>query len=130
MPDIENIEDIKTFVDAFYGKARIDPLLGPVFSSRFGDQDWLKHLDRMYSFWNTAIFSVPGYKGNPFGKHIGLRIGREHFERWTKLFKQVIDHDFQGPVADDVKDRADKMAIVFYSKLEYIEANPDYKPLV
>ncbi len=129
MGDIENIEDIKTFVDAFYSKARIDPLLGPVFSSRFNDADWLNHLDRMYSFWNTALFSVPGYKGSPFGKHIGLRIGKEHFDRWTELFKTVIDNNFQGSFADDVKIRAEKMATVFYSKIEYMEANPNYKPL-
>jgi len=31
MPDITTKEDIKTAVDQFYQKVRLDPLLGPIF---------------------------------------------------------------------------------------------------
>jgi len=103
-------------VDEFYTRVRLDGLLGPVFAEVIKD-DWQPHLDKMYAFWNAALFGVPGFKGNPFAKHAPLPIGNAHFDRWLELFTQTIDAHFTGPMADDAKNRAGLMAVMFMSKL-------------
>jgi hemoglobin len=114
--DIENLEDIKVFVDEFYKKVQTDDLIGPVFNGVI--QDWMPHLDRMYHFWNAALFSVPGFKGNPFARHAPLPIAGAHFDRWLLLFHSTIDENFEGPMATDAKNRAELMAKIFLTRLE------------
>jgi len=116
MKDIEDIADIELFVDEFYIKVREDELIGPIFSAVITG-DWQPHLDRMYAFWNAALFSVPGFKGNPFAKHVPLGIAQEHFDRWLVLFAATINNYFEGPMAEDAKHRAELMATMFVSKL-------------
>jgi len=130
MKDIENIEDIKHFVDAFYSKVRIDELLGPVFAQRIPSGNWQPHLNRMYDFWNTVLFFQKAYKGNPFSKHVGMAIEERHFNRWTHLFKTTIDEAFVGPRAEETKNRIDKMALLFMRKLDYLKHNPGFKSII
>ncbi|WPU97299.1 group III truncated hemoglobin [Mucilaginibacter sp. cycad4] len=116
MNDIEDITSIKILVDEFYTRVRLDELLGPVFAEVIKD-DWQPHLDKMYAFWNAALFGVPGFRGNPFAKHAPLPISDDHFNRWLELFTQTVDMHFAGPMADDAKNRAGLMAVMFQSKL-------------
>jgi len=130
MNDIENKDDVKIFVDAFYEKVRKDILIGPVFAAKIPDGNWEPHLERMYSFWYTVLFAARDYHGNPFSKHASLPIQKPHFERWVDLFKETIDTHFEGDRADDTKMRADKMGLLFQSKLEYIQANENFKNIL
>jgi hemoglobin len=123
MNDIENITSIKLLVDEFYHKVRLDGLLGPVFAEVIKD-DWQPHLDKMYAFWNAAMFGVPGFKGNPFAKHAPLLISAEHFNRWLELFTQTVDAHFAGTMANDAKNRAGLMAVMFQSKLANMKGGP------
>jgi hemoglobin len=123
MKDIESIADIKLFVDEFYTKVRKDELIGPVFSAVIKG-DWQPHLDKMYAFWDAALFSVPGYKGNPFAKHVPLQIAQEHFDRWITLFFDTINAHFEGPIADDTKHRAQLIAAMFVHKLGRMNGGP------
>ncbi|MDO3641382.1 group III truncated hemoglobin [Mucilaginibacter sp. L3T2-6] len=118
MKDIATIEDIKVFVNEFYAKVQEDDLIGPVFLQVIGD--WQPHLEKMYAFWNAVLFGVAGFKGNPFAKHAPLKIGQHHFDRWLILFGRTIDTHFEGPVADDTKNRAGLMAEMFLHKLRYM----------
>ncbi|QNK61524.1 group III truncated hemoglobin [Pedobacter sp. PAMC26386] len=113
--DIQNLEDIILFVDKFYGKVQQDELIGPVFAGAI--QDWTPHLQQMYKFWNAALFSVPGFRGNPFAKHALLIIDVQHFERWLILFNETVDADFEGEVASEAKKRAAIMAEIFLQRL-------------
>jgi hemoglobin len=124
MKDIEDIADIKLFVDEFYSKVREDKLIGPIFSKVITG-DWQPHLNKMYDFWNAALFGVAGFRGNPFAKHAPLPIAQQHFDRWLELFAITIDNHFEGPMAQDTKHRAELMAVMFVSKLEKIGGNPD-----
>ena len=124
--DISDKEDIKVFVDAFYEKVRKDDLIGPVFAARVASPDWPAHLNRMYSFWNTVLFGKADYRGNPFARHASLPIHAEHFERWTQLFIQTIEGFFQGTKAEEAKYKANKMALMFQSKLEHLRSNGSY----
>jgi hemoglobin len=122
--DIIDIADIKVFVDEFYDKVRNDNLIGPVFLEVLPG-DWQPHLDKMYSFWNAALFGQSGYKGNPFSKHAPLNIGQPHFDRWLVLFEETIDKNFEGTMAEDVKRRAQAISVVFVQRLNQIKGNPN-----
>lgn len=130
MNDISNKEDVKLFVDAFYTKVREDDLIGPVFASKIAADKWGPHLERMYSFWNTVLFSVRDYSGNPFSKHADLPVKEAHFTRWIDLFTEIIDANFKGEVAEDAKSRATKMGYLFQKKIEYIQSNDNYKNIM
>jgi len=129
MRDIENLEDIKVFVNAFYAKVQADELLAPVFATRITPDAWEKHLNRMYEFWDTVLFFQRTYKGNPFSRHAALPIEQLHFSRWIALFNDTIDQNFQGTRAEETKRRADKMAVLFVSKLQHLRDHPELRPL-
>ena len=130
MKDISNLDDIKVFVNGFYQEVRNDETLAPIFNSRIAPDQWDKHLQRMYDFWNSILFFQKGYKGNPFSKHAQLPIDAYHFDRWTSLFKKIIDDNFQGPVAEETKVRAKRIAMVFLSKLNHQRNIPSFQPVM
>lgn len=113
--DIKNLEDIRLFVDKFYHNVAQDQLIGPVFADVI--EDWAPHLEKMYQFWNAALFGVPGFRGNPFAKHAPLPINAAHFDRWLSLFNETIDENFEGEMAEDAKNRAILMAEMFLRRL-------------
>ena len=121
--ELADLEDIKVFVDSFYGKVQADELIGPIFNAVI--TDWGPHLEKMYAFWNAALFSVPGFKGNPFARHAPLGLERPHFQRWIELFNQTIDAYFEGEMAEDTKRRAGLMANLFISKIEHMRGAAD-----
>ncbi|HYE53258.1 MAG TPA: group III truncated hemoglobin [Chitinophagaceae bacterium] len=117
-PDIRDRQDIDLLVDQFYSRVRRDSLLSPIFSKRIPtDADWPHHLHIIADFWETVLFAKPGYFGNPFPKHVGLEIKKEHFDRWIELFYKTIDEHFEGLMATDAKQRAAKMRTLFEIKL-------------
>jgi len=126
--DIEGLEDIKVLVDDFYDKIREDELLAPIFNFRLSTH-WVPHLEKMYTFWNAALFGVKGYSGNPFMKHATMELDPEHFERWINMFNKTIDTHFQGPLAEEAKIRASVMASMFMFKLDKIKQST-IKPLI
>lgn len=126
--EIISLEDIKKLVNTFYGKVRRDELLGPIFDERIRDR-WPLHLEKMYTFWQTILLEERTYFGSPFPPHANLPISHHHFERWMELFTQTVDDLFTGKIAEDAKWRADKMAELFESKIEYFKGNP-FKSLI
>lgn len=120
--DIQGLDDIKLMVDDFYDKVQQDELLAPIFNFRLSTY-WAPHLEKMYNFWNAALFGVKGYVGNPFAKHATMQLEGEHFERWLGMFYETIDTHFEGPVANDAKKRALIMAGNFARRLGNIQGN-------
>lgn len=117
MKDIQSKEDIKVFVDNFYDKVKIDPILGPIFISHFGLDRWEGHLNKMYGFWNTVLFGIPDYRGNPFIKHNAMPLERRHFTRWLELFKEVMYSNFAGPKSEQAIHRAESISQIFQIKM-------------
>ncbi|WP_162426588.1 group III truncated hemoglobin [Pontibacter pudoricolor] len=120
--DITGLEDIKLLVDEFYTLVRNDELLAPIFLFRLNTH-WEPHLEKMYSFWNAALFGVKGYTGNPFAKHATMPVDGAHFERWLSLFLGTVDTYFEGPVAEDAKLRAQIMAANFERRIEGLKGS-------
>jgi hemoglobin len=120
--DIATIEDIRLLVDAFYGKIRVDILLGGIFNGVIKDR-WPEHLEKMYRFWQTVLLDEHTYYGSPFPPHAQLPVEQKHFDTWLKLWYETIDEHFIGARADEAKWRGDKMAVMFLSKIEYYRNN-------
>jgi hemoglobin len=116
--DIETRDDIKRLVNSFYDAAKKDDLIGPVFNAKI--TDWDKHLNIMYTFWETVILDSYTYKGTPFVQHKDLPINKAHFDRWVQLFSTIIDENFSGTNANNAKQRAQQLGAVFLSKIEFL----------
>ncbi len=116
MGDITNRKDIELMVDTFYSAVQKDDVIGPIFNGVIKD-NWSKHLETMYNFWQTVLFHEFAYKGSPFSPHRQLPIKEHHFERWLFHFNSSIDKNFTGKIAEEAKWRASKMAQMFMHKL-------------
>lgn len=122
MKDIATIEDIKLLVDSFYERVRDDDKLKDIFNNKIGDQ-WSDHLDKMYRFWQTVLLEEHTYVGSPFLPHAKLAVDLSHFEQWLSLFYETVDSLFQGEKATKAKWQAERMAQMFYAKIEYYKNN-------
>ncbi|MGN6508584.1 MAG: group III truncated hemoglobin [Chitinophaga sp.] len=120
--DITTMEDIRLLVDSFYGKVRVDQLIGGIFNGVIKDR-WPEHLEKMYRFWQTVLLGEHTYYGSPFPPHARLPVSQQHFDAWLKLWHATIDEHFSGIKAEEAKWRGDKMAVMFLSKIEYYRDN-------
>ena len=75
---------IDQLVRAFYGRAREDSVLGPVFAAHV--EEWGKHLRRICDFWSSVILRSGRYRGRPVPAHLPLGIDAVHFDRWLEMF--------------------------------------------
>ena len=87
--DINNLEDIKIFVNSFYDKVRTDDVLATIFNDVIKDK-WPQHLEKMYRFWQTVLLEEHTYFGSPFLPHAKLPVNAAHFERWVKLLAKLL----------------------------------------
>ncbi|MGO1520244.1 MAG: group III truncated hemoglobin [Sphingobacterium sp.] len=126
--DIKDLTDIKLMVDEFYAAVQKDELIGPIFNSVIQNR-WPEHLEKMYTFWQTILLETHTYQGRPFPPHAQLPIEREHFDRWLQLFEVNLNNLFSGPIADEARLRAHKMAELFLLKLAHIRKDP-FHPLI
>ena len=121
MDDISNKEDIFLLVTTFYGKVRLDSLLGPIFNMVI--KDWEHHFDRLTDFWQSNLFFEKTYHGDPLQKHaevdkrVGGTINEFHFGHWLNLWYQTIDELFEGETAQIAKNRARNMGTFMHIKI-------------
>ncbi len=104
-------EAIKVCVRTFYGKARQDPLLGPVFNSHVGD--WEHHFSRIDDFWSHVLLGTKRYSGHPYPLHAMLPVKPEHFSRWLALFEETAKEALDGEYAEKAIAKARHMAASF-----------------
>lgn len=119
--DIEGKDDLIILVDAFYGKVQQDALLGSIFNSII--EDWDKHLQIMYGFWNSVLFGAEGYKGQAVAKHVAIdqsiRLEQQHYDRWIALWNEIVDTLFTGANTELIKTKAKAMLQLIQFKVEY-----------
>ncbi len=75
---------LERVVREFYGTARQDPLLGPVFARV---TDWEHHIAQISAFWSSVALRTGRYQGNPMGAHLPLALTPAHFARWLELWE-------------------------------------------
>lgn len=116
MKQINNRNDIHILVNNFYGKIRQDDLLGPIFNAHIPHDKWMEHLDKLTDFWETNLFGITKFKGNPTQKHINVdknlnySIEQIHFGRWLQIWFETIDELYEGEYADKAKNAARRMS--------------------
>jgi len=118
--DIENKDDIRELIDAFYNKVLKDDIIGPIFNDVV-KIDWEHHLPVMYDFWENILFQTGGYSGNPMATHMRLHqrhpLTRAHFDQWLKLFTQTVHERFEGRNAETAGQRAVSIASLMQTRL-------------
>ena len=122
--DIATPEHIRQLVDTFYGKVRVDPMLGGIFNGVIRDR-WPEHLEKMYRFWGTVLIGEQSYQGVPFRPHKDLPVDQLHFDRWLVLFRATVHELFQGPVASLALSNADRMAAMFMERIAFFREHPE-----
>jgi hemoglobin len=112
--DIQNREDVFLLVSTFYTKVRANQKIGHFFNEII--EDWPAHLEKLTDFWETNLFMVSKFRGNPMRAHkqvdreFNNSIEQEHFGEWLNMWYQTIDELFEGDRANIAKNRARNMA--------------------
>lgn len=118
---IENRDDLTLLVATFYYKIRADEEIGFFFNETI--TNWEEHLEKLIDFWETNLFAVKKYKGNPILAHNAVdkrfdqRITSNEFGIWLNLWFQTLDELFEGENVDILKRRARKMGTFLYMNI-------------
>ena len=101
---------LKDLVTRFYGKARCDPRLGPIFEAHVAD--WDAHIETLTRFWSSVMLTSGLYKGNPFSAHFPLapQLDDALFNRWLALWAEAADEIFPADIASALKLKAQRIA--------------------
>ncbi|RDE10564.1 group III truncated hemoglobin [Pelagibacterium lacus] len=106
-PDITD-PDIALLVTTFYGRAREDDLIGPIFNRAV--DDWDHHLAQITDFWSSIMLRTGRYSGRPLNPHLRLPLEPVHFDRWLALFEQTATEIFGPEIAHEFMIRANRIA--------------------
>src|SRR4051794_27167855 len=69
---------IRQMVQTFYGLAREDELIGPIFNRTV--EDWDEHIGRISDFWSSMFLKTGRYTGAPMRPHLSLPLQGAHFD--------------------------------------------------
>ena len=116
MKTIENREDVRKLVHVFYAKIRKHDILGPIFNGNIPDDHWPEHLEKLTDFWESNLFGVMKFKGNPPAAHQRMdekenhSISQVHFGHWLQLWYETLDELYEGERAERAKNLARRMS--------------------
>lgn len=119
--DIQNRDDIFVLVSTFYTRVRKSEEIGYFFNEII--QDWPEHLEKLTDFWETNLFMVSKFRGNPMRTHkevdqkFNHSIEQKHFGEWLNLWFATIDDLYEGERANIAKNRARNMARNFFMNM-------------
>lgn len=108
-------------VRRFYARARLDPVLGPLFERAI--QDWPPHLQTITDFWAQAMLGGARYRGNAFARHQGKGIAPQMFERWLALWRETALELFAPSEAQRLIERAELIGRSLQAGLFYGQAS-------
>ena len=131
MNTIKSRKDIHQLVSTSYSKIRKDDLLGPIFNAHIESDMWPEHINQLTDFWETNLFGMPKFKGNPTKKHIKVdeksdhTISQLHFGKWLQLWVETVNALFVGANAEKAIYMARKMSTGQY--ISMWQHRPDHK---
>lgn len=132
MHDIQSRQDCETLVRSFYSRALEDDVIGFLFTD-VAKLDLEHHLPRITNFWETVLLGGRSYGGGAFRPHLELnaqvQLKAGHFIRWLFLWNQTVDQNFSGPVAEEAKRHAERVANAFHARLEAINQSGQRTPV-
>jgi hemoglobin len=120
MKDIVSQDDIQQLVNSFYDKVKTSEI--GFFFEEIAKVNWEKHLPKMYIFWESVLFATVKFDGNPMGAHFPINeiipMEKKHFEAWLQLWKETVDENFSGEMAESAKNKAENIAKLMSFKME------------
>jgi hemoglobin len=81
-------EMMEHLVREFYGAARKNPVLGPIFVERL-EGHWEAHIAKLTDFWSQIGLRTGRYEGRPLPAHASLGLDPAHFTIWLALFERT-----------------------------------------
>ncbi len=103
--------DIQQVVHSFYARIRADDMLGPVFATKIGEDDWDRHEAHIADFWSSIFLKTGRFKGNPMLKHAVIPdITPAHFKHWLCLFAQTTEQVLGSGQAKEMQLMAERIA--------------------
>jgi hemoglobin len=110
MAPFDTITDaaIMALVERFYGKARQDPTIGPLFNAAV--DDWDAHLRNIADFWSSVMLTTGRYHGNPMTAHLKHKIERGFFDRRLALWRETASELFAPDEALQFAAKAERIA--------------------
>ncbi len=118
-PDIRNRDDLKSIMSRFYEKLLADESISYLFTE-VAQIHLDEHLEELADFWDQMLFDNYGYEKNVMQIHRSLHekspLEESHFQTWMKYFHESIDENYQGDVAQNMKDRAYSIAYLMRTK--------------
>ena len=117
-----NKEIVQRMVNSFYGKVIKDPLVGPFFTDRFGDdiegKVWKEHLVLLANYWSMLMLGENDYHGRPMAPHFDMPgISRKAFEQWLFLFHETVDEIYIPKIGEYFKNQSNEVARRFMLNL-------------
>ncbi|WAX72140.1 group III truncated hemoglobin [Gallibacterium anatis] len=106
---LEDRNDIELLVNRFYDSLLADDRIGYMFTHLRG-KHWQAHLEKMYRFWESNIFDMESYQGNPMLAHIKIHnrqpMSEEMFAIWLSHWQNTVNQLFHGEKAEKALFRA------------------------
>jgi len=122
MKDIENRSDIEFLLSRFYNKVFEDDLISHFFTEVV-PLDLKTHIPVIADFWESVLLDARGYRKNVMEVHLNIsqksKIGKDHLDRWVKLFTETVDELFEGQKAAVAKQRPASIATMMNIKINY-----------
>ncbi len=119
---------MERLVRAFYGAARLDPVLGPIFEERLAGH-WEEHIARLTDFWSQIGLRTGRYAGRPLPAHMELGLAEEHFKVWLALFEDTARKVLPPEGADFFVARARRIADSFQMGLNIGDKALDFRAM-
>lgn len=120
--DIEERADLESMLESFYQKVFNDDLISHFFLEVV-PLNLETHLPVITDFWESVLLDGRGYRKNVMEIHQNIsaksKIGKEHLDRWVKIFSETVDERFEGPKATLAKQRATSIATMMHLKIDH-----------
>ena len=98
-----------------------DPIVGHFFNEVI-ELDLSSHLPVICDFWESVLFDLAIYRGNPMTKHIALNdkspMQKQHFERWLQLWRETVRSEYKGTLAEKAITKAEQIGSLMEYKIE------------
>jgi hemoglobin len=105
-PDLDTRKRVEEFVDSFYARVLLDPVLAPIFLD-VAAIELDVHLPHIKDYWSKLLLGETGYRRHTMNIHRALHARRElepaDFQRWLELFVAAVEEGYQGAGAERAK---------------------------
>jgi hemoglobin len=120
---------IINMVREFYGRARLDPMLGPIFNSTV--VNWEKHFHTISNFWSKVLLKTDRYSGHAYVHHVHLPIEPSHIEHWLELFAETVETTLAAEYRAPALAKARMMGENFKAGVPFADkdGNPSRRPV-